>query len=80
MIKADSLLKMSSPLQQLISIPMLRKIWTRMKIRDLKDLVREMTKFSWTPMVNYAMGNWKPETVRFVLVLVVGAHTMKSCA
>ena len=80
MIKADSLLKMSSPLQQLISIPMLRKIRTRMKIRDLKDLVREMTKFSWTPMVNYAMGNRKPETVRFVLVLVVGAHTMKSCA
>jgi hypothetical protein len=71
---------MSSPSRQLISIPMLRKILMKMKVPDLKDLVREMTKFSWTPMVNYAMRSWKPEIVRSVLVLVIGAHTMKSCA
>ena len=71
---------MSLPLQQLISIPVLRKILTRIKIPDLKDLVREITKFLWTPMVNYVMGNWKVETVHFMLVLIIGAHTMKSCA
>ena len=30
-------------------------------------------------MVNYATENQKQETTLFVLVLVVGARTMKSC-